>query len=105
MPSLGRRQFITLLGGGAGWPLAASAQQPTMPVIGFLHSGFGFLNQESAELTAPLVTGFRKGRAITTDFQNSPLILSIGRSPSLPRHTFHLPLRPRRQHRLFRLCS
>ena len=53
-----RRKFVTLLGGAATWPLAVAAQQPTVPMIGFLRSS-------SLAGAEHLVAAFRQGLNIT----------------------------------------
>ena len=49
-----RREFITLLGGAAAWPLGAWAQQASLPIIGFMSS-------RAAADSAYLIAAFRKG--------------------------------------------
>jgi putative tryptophan/tyrosine transport system substrate-binding protein len=77
-----RREFITLLGGAAAaLPLTARAQQPAIPVI-------GFLNQEAAELTGHNVTGFRKGLSESGFVENQNVAIEFrwaeGRYELLP---------------------
>ena len=86
-----RREFISLLGGAAAWPLAARAQQPAkLPTVGFIGS-------DTPDAYAVLLRAFRVGlkatgfiegqnvaievglRAGTTNYQNSRSILFVAK--------------------------
>jgi putative ABC transport system substrate-binding protein len=87
-----RREFITLLGGAAAaWPLAARAQQPAMPVIGWISS-------RAASESDYLVAAFRQGLKETGYMEPQNVALDFrwgeGRYDRLPAHATELVGRP-----------
>ena len=83
---LRRRQFITVLGGVAVWPLVAWAQQAAMPVIGYLHSGSlaPYAHLVAAFHQSLKETGYIEGRDIAIEYRWVRSASRIGGRPRGP---------------------
>jgi ABC-type uncharacterized transport system substrate-binding protein len=90
-----RREFITLLGGAAAWPVKALAQrsESTVPIIGFLHAG-------ASDESASRLEAFRSGLRDTGYEENRNLRIEYrwaegdyARLPAMAAELVHLPVR------------
>src|SRR5262245_24743013 len=66
-----RREFITIIGGAAAWLMTGQAQQPAMPVIGFLHPGSPEANEKFATAVAKVLeeAGDTDGRNVVIEYR------------------------------------
>jgi putative tryptophan/tyrosine transport system substrate-binding protein len=105
-----RREFITLFGGTAAtWPLAARAQQPTTPIVGYVHP-------DSPQPIAGLLAAFREGLSETGYVEGQNIVIEyrwanndLSRLPELVADLVHRRVaviaRPKRQPPRFRSSS
>ena len=63
-----RREFITLVGGAAAWPLVARAQQEALPIVGFVYNGLPVASYGNAFRKGLNETGYVEGQNVTVEY-------------------------------------